>query len=115
MAATTEITAFFWETAGVLLANPAVSQSTMMGFPCLRVDGDFFASVNPRTGELVVKLSATRVEALIASGVGITFAPNGRRFREWVTILGRDPEQWRTFINEGHAFVAGQRHQAQSS
>lgn len=114
MAITTETAAFFWEMAGPLLDNPAVSQSTMMGFPCLRVDGDFFASVNPRTGDLVIKLPATRVQALIDASIGETFAPNGRRFREWVTIHGRNPEQWLAFMTEAHAFVANQRSQSAS-
>lgn len=112
MATPTKITAFFWEMAGPLFANPAVSQSTMMGFPCLHVAGDFFASVNPRTGDLVFKLPAARVQALIDAGVGAVFAPNGRRFREWVTINGRNPEQWLALMTEAHAFVAGQRDQS---
>ena len=32
----------------------------MMGFPCLRLDGDFFASCDHRTGNLVVKLNEAR-------------------------------------------------------
>src|SRR5262249_7496937 len=39
-----------------LLAQPDVSRSTMMGLPCLRRSGAFFASYDRRTGNLVVKL-----------------------------------------------------------
>ena len=36
----------FWELAEPLLARPDVTRSTMMGFPCLRVRGQFFASTD---------------------------------------------------------------------
>jgi hypothetical protein len=74
----------FWALAESVLARPAVSRSTMMGFPCLRMNGDFFACVERGTGNLIVKLPADRVNELVGSGVGIPFAPNGRMFREWV-------------------------------
>lgn len=54
----------FWALAEPLLEQAGVTRSTMMGFPCLRLDGDFFASCDHRTGELVVKLDEQRVSAL---------------------------------------------------
>ena len=53
----------------------------MMGFPCLRLAGDFFASCDHRTGNLVVKLNEERVTALIDAGKGEPFVPSGRPFR----------------------------------
>ncbi len=100
-------TAFFWEVATPLLANGSVSKSTMMGFPCLRVHGDFFASAEPKSGDLIVKLPADRVQALIDGDAGEPFAPNGRRFREWVRVVERDAGQWRDLIDEARGFVAG--------
>jgi len=47
----------FWALAKPLLRRAGVTRSTMIGFPCLRLDGDFFASCDHRTGELVVKLN----------------------------------------------------------
>ncbi len=47
----------------------------MMGFPCLRFAGAFFASCDHRTGDLIVKLSRDRVAQLIAEGIGKPFAP----------------------------------------
>ena len=47
----------FWALAAALLDQPAVTRSTMMGFACLRLDGDFFATCDHRTGDLVVKLN----------------------------------------------------------
>ena len=66
----------------------------MMGFPCLRLDGDFFASCDPRTGSLIVKLDADRATQLIDSGRAEAFAPNGRRFREWVAIPASRHRSW---------------------
>jgi hypothetical protein len=42
----------------------------MMGFPCLRVSGAFFASCDHRSGDLIVKLPRHRVEQLIRAGAG---------------------------------------------
>ena len=75
----------FWSTAEPLLATASVTRSTMMGFPCLRVSGRFFASFDRRTGALVIKLPAARVHQLIASGEAEPFAPAGRTFREWAS------------------------------
>ena len=47
-----------------LLYDPAVGRSTMMGHPCVRRAGRFFASFDPRADCLVVKLPAERVERL---------------------------------------------------
>lgn len=71
---------------------------SLMAFPCLRVNGDFFASADHRTGDLVVKLAESCVNELIAAGVGQAFAPAGRRFRQWLAIPHRDAEQWRQLV-----------------
>ncbi|MPZ82362.1 MAG: hypothetical protein GEV28_18965 [Actinophytocola sp.] len=91
-------TAFFHEMSAGALARPDVATGTMMGFPCLRVSGSFFASSDHRTGDLIVKLSRGRVEQLIADGVGKPFAPAGRVFREWVLIADRDEHLWTMLI-----------------
>lgn len=80
----------------------------MMGFPCLRVNGDFFASADRRSGDLVIKLPAERVLTLINDGTGAEFAPNGRRFKEWVLIEERDEDLWEKLIFEAKDFVNGQ-------
>lgn len=76
-----------------------------MGFPCLRVDGDFFASADHRSGDLIIKLPAERVQVLIDKGVGQDFAPAGHKFREWVLIADRDADSWKMLISEAHDFV----------
>ncbi len=98
---------FFWELAEPLLAEKAIEKGTMMGFPCLRVNGDFFASVDRKTGDLIVKLPANQVLDLIETEVGEPFAPNGRRFKEWVAIPNRDAALWQQLISEARTFVGG--------
>ena len=94
----------FWELAEPLLAAGA-ERSTMMGHPCLRINGDFFASLERRTGDLIVKLPAARVDELIESGEAQPFAPAGRRFKEWALITDRDASKWESLLAAGIAFV----------
>lgn len=86
--------------------DPAVTRSTMMGFPCLRVGGAFAASFDHRSGDLVVKLPRDRVAAAVEAGEGQPFAPAGKVFREWLAITDRDPDHWRRCVTEAIAFVA---------
>lgn len=88
-----------------LLYDPAVGRSTMMGHPCVRRAGRFFASFDPKGDCLVVKLPADRVEALIDKGTGAPFAPNGKVFREWVSIPEPDPSGWARLLAEALDFA----------
>ena len=99
----------FWKLACPLLAQAGVTRSTMMGFPCLRLDGDFFASCDRRTGNLVVKLDEPRVAELLAAGDAEPFAPNGRRFREWATIPLRRQRSWERLLDEALQLAAARR------
>lgn len=99
----------FAEVSAPTLAHPDVTRGTMMGFPCLRVANAFFASCDPRSGDLIVKLPRERVQELIGAGIGKPFAPAGRRFREWVVIDDRDEIRWAELIDEACVFVAAQR------
>ena len=96
----------FWEHAGAMLERPGVSRSTMMGLPCLRVNGAFFASFDRRTGDLLVKLPETRVDTLVASEAAHSFAPAGRRFREWAAVAPTDEQAWPGLISEAFDHVA---------
>lgn len=100
--------ALFQELVEPLLAAGEVEEGTIMGFPCLRTSsGEFLAMAEHRSGDLIVKVPAGRVEELIAKGSGLPFAPAGRRFREWVHVPGRDSKLWQTLLDEGRAFVDG--------
>jgi len=101
----TDPTAFFWKIADPLLADDAITKGTIMGFPCLRVNGEFFASADHRTGDLVVKLPADRVRKLIEEGTGKPFAPAGRAFKEWAAIPGHDTRVWNGLLTEARSFV----------
>lgn len=84
-----------------------VTRSTMMGFPCLRVDGKFFACVERATGNLILKLSAERVNDLVRTGSGRPFAPNGRVFKEWVACPRAARALWTDLLNEAKRYVDG--------
>jgi hypothetical protein len=96
----------FWELAQQFLAQPGVTQSTMMGYPCLRANGAFFACIERATGHLIIKLPAHRVSTLVAAGQALAFAPNGRTFREWAAFPVADPVQWRALMAEARAFTS---------
>lgn len=76
-----------------------------MGFPCVRVDGEFFASLDHRSGDLVVKLPKKRVTELVEEGIGVPFAPAGRTFKEWVAIPDADESLWGDLMTEAMDFV----------
>ncbi len=97
----------FWELAQQLLAEPGVTRGTMMGYPCLRSNGAFFACVERTTGHLIVKLPAHRVSELTATGQALPFAPNGRTFREWAAFPVADPAEWRALLAEARGFTGG--------
>lgn len=80
--------------------------ATVTGHPCLRMDGDFFASLERGTSHLIVKLPSDRVAAMVRDEVGRPFAPNGRVFREWVVIPHADEELWRTLLSDAKRSVS---------
>lgn len=86
--------------------DPAVQRSTMMGLPCVRLDGRFFASLDRRTEALLVKLPRERVRQLIDSGQGEPFAPAGRVFREWVAVPTPDRRRWKGLLAEAKTAAA---------
>lgn len=97
----------FWKLAAQLYADPAVEEGTMMGFKCLRVGGAFFATLDHKNDALIVKLPKDRVGALVEEGTGRPFAPNGRVFREWVSVPQADEAGWLLLLNEAKTFVRG--------
>ena len=94
----------FWKLAEDLLNQAGITQSTMMGYPCLRNKGAFFACVERGTGHLIVKLPAGRVTELVVKGDALPFAPNGRTFREWAAFPNADRQEWRAVLDEARTF-----------
>jgi hypothetical protein len=99
----------FWDLVEPMYADPAVQRSTMMGLPCVRLDGRFFASLDRRTGALLVKLSSERVRQLVDAGHGQPFAPAGRTFREWVAITVPDRRRWQALLAETRDHAAARQ------
>ncbi len=76
------------------------------GSDALKVDGKIFAMLS--RGELVLKLPRSRVDELIASGVGTRFDPgHGRVMKEWVTVDAGRAGTWRELADEARSFVGG--------
>ncbi len=75
------------------------------GHATLSVEGRIFAMLSP-AGELVLKLPAERVDALIAAGDAERFM-SGRRapLREWVVTTPAARERWLELAREALAFV----------
>lgn len=96
----------FWDLAGEFIAAGKAEEGELMRSRCLRVDGEFMAMAEYRTGDLVAKLPRERVDALIADGTGLAFAPAKKVFREWVQVPGRDEPMWRALLAEAHDFVS---------
>ena len=89
----------------LLASDPAISRSTMMGLPCLRLDGAFFASLDKRNGDLIVKLAADDVSSRIERGDGRSFAPAGKVFREWLAIDPGTDDAWRSALADALDFA----------
>ncbi len=96
----------FWSLADLLLDRPGITRGTMMGFPCLRFEGDYFASIERDGDGMVVKIPAERVALLVEDGQGEHFAPAGRIFKEWVRIPHALAHTWEERLHEAFAFVA---------
>src|SRR5258706_15525078 len=102
----------FWDLVQPMYEDPAVRRSTMMGLPCVRLAGRFFASLDRRSGALLVKLPHQRVGQLIAGGHGEAFAPAGRVFREWAAIPRPDRRHWHSLLTEARDHAAVVAHSA---
>lgn len=103
MNAATEV---FWQLAEELQTmDPRITEGTIMGGRCLRVNGQFLALAGYKDAGMVVKLPRERVASLIAADEGRPFAPAGRVFREWVSIPIVDAGRWLALLKEGVAFV----------
>ena len=92
--------------AETLLGDPAVIRPERRGFAQggLMRDGKLFAAL--RGDQLLLKLPADRVAALIASGQGAPFDANkGRPMKEWV--LANRSADWEALAREAADFVAG--------
>lgn len=89
-----------------MIAEGRAERSTMMGHPCLRVNGAFFATAGHKGDELILKMPAERVAYLIDAGTGEPFAPAGKVFKEWIAISHDRENDWPKLADEARDFVA---------
>jgi hypothetical protein len=68
-------------------------------------NGKVFASLVD--GRLVLKLPASRVDALIDDGVGERFSSGSRPMKEWVSVDAAHERRWPELVEEAQGFVAG--------
>ncbi len=74
------------------------------GSSALRYQGKIFAMCVD--GELVVKLPAERVSALVADGAGVIFDANrGTPMREWFRLAPASTLDWSSLAHEALAFT----------
>lgn len=100
-----ESRARFEAVTGPLQAEPGVTRSTMMGLPCLRIRGGFFAAQDRTSGDLLVKLPEPRVQQLVSQGHAKPFAPAGRTFRQWAAVPATLNHRWPGLLREAFTFV----------
>jgi hypothetical protein len=74
------------------------------GSGALKVNGKIFAMMSSK-GQFVVKLSAERVNALIAAGSGTRFNPgHGRLMKEWLVVTS-DHKFWLPLAKEARGLA----------
>ncbi len=86
-----------------IIQENGVEQSTMMKSPCLRYQGNFMAIMFDKEDALIIKVSAERVDELIAEGVGREFNFTKKKFKEWVLIPLEYEDEYEQFIYESLA------------
>jgi len=90
------------------LARPGVTRSVKRGFAegGLMTAGKLFAAQH-KDDQLLLKLPAGRVAALIATGQGAPFTAGmaGRVMKEWVLAQPEAAEDWLALATEAEAFV----------
>jgi hypothetical protein len=85
--------------------DTGLEHGRMMNAFGLKTSGKFFAMVVK--DELVVKLPAERVDALIAGGTGRRFDPgHGRLMKEWVSLRPADEAACAAYVVEARSFIA---------
>lgn len=88
------------EAVARLLETDGVERSTMMNMPCLRYRGAFIAMLFDKADALIIKVSAERVNQLLAEGTGLEFNFTRKRFREWVLIPAAFESRYEAYLRE---------------
>lgn len=87
-----------------MMADGKVKQARMFGASGLQQNGKYFAMTY--RGDLVVKLPAERLAALVAAGKGKPFDPgHGRAMKEWIAVSPAQSRLWGRLSDEARAYV----------
>ena len=85
---------------------PGVTLGKALHQPGLMADGKLFTF--PYHGDLVLKLPADRIDALIESHEARRFERGqGRPMREWIVLPAASRAEWSDFAREAYRFVSG--------
>ncbi len=91
--------------AAVMARDPAVEHGQMLHAPGLKTSGRFFAFATPE--DIVAKLPASRVQELIASGIGRPCVlRRAAPMREWVRLVPDNDQACVAYLIEARDFVA---------
>jgi hypothetical protein len=87
------------------LAIPGVAWGRMFSATGLSVRGKIFGVVN-HAGNLMVKVTETRADALTAEGSATRVVRRGREMREWVEMAPeRGEEAWAGLLRDAYGYV----------
>ncbi len=87
-----------------LKRDPRVNEMEMFGARGFKVSGKVFAIF--WRGDLVLKMSEDRAQALVASKVAKAWDPgHGRKMKEWIAFESRTGSQWVKLVEEARDFV----------
>jgi hypothetical protein len=93
------------QVAPEFLQKPGVDWGAIFGSTGLRVRGKVFAVAN-HAGDLMVKISESRADELIADGAVTRMVMRGREMREWVTMpIEAGPDNWRELLSEAYDYL----------
>ena len=93
------------DVADKMVREAGVARSTMMKSPCLRYNGEFIAMMFEKEDALIIKVSPSRVDQLIADGNGMEFNFTKKKFKEWVLIPSEFEDQYEPYIHEALAYA----------
>jgi TfoX/Sxy family transcriptional regulator of competence genes len=89
-----------------LLSDPSINEKKMFGTTALFVGGKVFMFAWMDTP--VVKIPASRVDELVASGQAELFDPgHGRTSKTWAAVFASARDHWPELAEEARAFVQG--------
>ncbi len=91
------------------LAAGRCDEGTMMGNPCLRVKGEFVAMHWAKGGGMIVKLDQQAVLEHIEAGHGAAFSPNGRVFKEWLSVPDANISSWEPILEAAISLAASRK------